>query len=86
MRTPTIECPQCGGTGKAKLSPILSDTLALVKGVGKKGATAADIWVKSGDAEYVDITAFNNRLSKLARLGFLSVRREGKFKRYTTAR
>jgi len=65
----TITCPGCGGSGQAPLTPVLQRTLdALVE---LAPCTAAQIYAHIGGrpATGVGLTAINNHLRELHRLG-----------------
>lgn len=77
MKTPTIECPECKGTGSTKLPELLTATLSAL---GKKAYTAHELndWFPT-----VTPNAINNRLESLRRLGFVQRERRGKFWLYS---
>lgn len=77
MKTPTIKCPECAGSGTVKLPELLAETLA---SLGKRKFTAAEI---SGDFPTITVNAINNRLESLRRLGFVQRERRGKFWLYS---
>jgi hypothetical protein len=76
MKHPAIKCPQCKGTGEIPLSEPLADVLAIVH--ANPGITASDVYNSCGDWKEVKVTAINNRLVDLERLGFISRVRSGK--------
>lgn len=63
MKRETITCHVCNGTGKEHLNPELSATLAILRR-SKKPITAGEI-----PATGVGVTAINNRLNELQKLG-----------------
>ncbi len=79
MKQPMIECQRCEGTGKVPLSPELFQTLEAVKRLGS--VTAPELWLSSD--RKTGVTAFNQRLNDLCRLGFIERVRVGKNVEYT---
>lgn len=73
--TPRIPCHHCAGSGEVELSPHLLAVLIQVRKSGE--ATASDLHASL--ATPILVTAFNNRLEQLRKLGFLvRDRRDGK--------
>jgi hypothetical protein len=72
----SFTCPRCEGTGAVSLSGDLLETLNAVRDMGKASADA--VWRKLDPKQIFHVTAFNNRLSELARLGFLDRKRESR--------
>ena len=73
MKIPTIECPHCAGLGKVPISGSLAETLEAVR--SQRGITAIQVHAKLGDQ--IGITAVNNRLEDLRRIGLLIRQRVG---------
>lgn len=72
---PIIECNACGGTGKVKLSGI---SLEVFRDVQQHGNVCAqDVFGRMQKPD-CGVTAINNRLELLRRLGLLSRDRVGK--------
>lgn len=67
MKPPTIDCPKCHGEGRIELPESLQLTL-LALGRLKK-STAADVQRVLDHKKDFHITAFNNRLNELVKLG-----------------
>lgn len=78
---PTIECPTCGGSGRAPLPDALQETLNVLPRRGQ--FTAAEIHAKIPGK--VEVTAINNRLESLRALSLLTRERFGKFWKYSRA-
>lgn len=65
-------CPKCNGTGKIPLSDVLQATLGAVS---VNGTTTAPELYKYCDWDGVGVTALNNRLEDLWKLGILERKR-----------
>ena len=72
---PLLKCECCGGMGKRPMSDDLHETLEAV--IHLKSAHAAQVVEALGYS--CALTAMNNRLAELARLGFLTRTKQGKF-------
>ena len=81
---PHVKCPQCDGTGRAPIAPVLVQTLFLFRG-HRGGWTARELAAR-GDGDRITPNGWSNRLSDLLKLGLLLRPREGKEWRYTLAR
>ena len=77
---PKIPCICCNGTGEVNLPGILLRVLELVQ---EGQQTAKDIYaVLKEEGADLKQTAINNRLEDLRQMGFLSMRRQGRFNVY----
>jgi hypothetical protein len=87
MKTPEITCECCGGTGRRPLSPAYWHTLQILRKTGREGASATEVHAKiDRSLEIIEVTAVNNRLSALTRMGFAVVRqKKGKTLIYAAA-
>ncbi len=74
MKSPTICCPRCEGTGKVQLTQALNDTLSVM---GIHWMTTKEIY-EALDLGDFKITAINNRLTKLLSTGLIAVKVDGK--------
>lgn len=70
----TTECRKCRGTGKVR-QPHLETLLERLR---KRGGGIAADFATNG----LGITAYNNRLEQLRRLGLVTRKKEGRFWRY----
>ncbi len=77
MKSVTIKCPCCEGTGKTALSDVLQATLAVIP--SNRWVSTQQITEAVGD-EYVAPTAINNRLTihLFKGLGLIERERRGK--------
>lgn len=84
MKANQIKCPTCHGSGKADLAPHLEATLKCFRsGSAKLKLTSEQVYEKIGNGETRG--AIYNRLFDLAKLGFLSRVRAGKFYQFFLA-
>lgn len=74
MKQPTVTCPKCNGSGKVDLDGVLAATLEIVR--LSKGADVFQ--VHSAVPDKVSVTAINNRLEDLRRLGLVFRNRVGR--------
>ena len=65
MSEHTVDCPKCGGTGRRPMPKPLERTLAKIQS-SDHPLTRADL-----HEEGIGLTAINNRLVALERLGFI---------------
>ncbi len=72
MKSISVPCAKCGGTGHAVLSPVLSRTLHAIPTGKDASVTTADIFeaLKDEDGELTQ-QAVNNRLTQLVQLGLV---------------
>ena len=81
---PIIKCPRCDGSGRVVLNGLLATTLALVS-FQSEGVTVNEAWRRNLTAwpsSNIKITAINNRLEELRRLGLVDRKKEGRAWRY----
>lgn len=75
-----ITCPTCEGRGEVELAriyPRQAATLALIRERGEM--TSTELWeAVSGKPGTLTITAMNNRMDKLRRVGFLAREKRGR--------
>ena len=86
MKRPYIQCPQCLGHGEIPMPDGLADVLDIVrqhmKGVDN-GVKSDEVQAICKDSKTVKLTAINNRLTHLERLGFIKrISKEGKWWRW----
>lgn len=75
MKPPLVTCPCCHGTGQAPMTQPLVETLAILT---QRPISTADIYAAVPGRDYFGITAINNRLNKLQKMGFVASERRGK--------
>ena len=75
MKSPLAECPKCKGSGKIPIGSGLLDTLNILKAKGPK--SAPDIHMILDD-DFITITAINQRLEDLRKLGLVCRVRQGR--------
>lgn len=78
MKSPTIRCKACNGTGNAPLGDELKTTLALF---GRHSFFTAK-QVHDDTIEKLSLPAINNRLETLRRAGLLGREKQGRAWRY----
>lgn len=76
MKCTLVTCPTCRGTGKSKLSRVLEETLAKVPKTN--AASTEAIMLAVGDPYINRLTAMNNRLDSLTKLGLVEKQRDGR--------
>lgn len=81
MKEPSVKCPTCGGSGRTTLSDTMLKTFRVVKQLRK--ASAPDVLGKMPDE--VSVSAINNRLEDLRKLGLIKRKRVGKLYEYSPA-
>jgi len=77
----TIQCPQCKGSGIIPMPLALTDTLQVLLRARKnfkEGISADEVHAICADSKYIKVTAVNNRLVKLERLGLVTREIRGK--------
>jgi hypothetical protein len=72
-----VRCPRCDGSGRVPLARSLRETLEALRAYAEATPTGL-----VHDHRGVSVTALCNRLATLARLGFATVRAEGKQRWY----
>lgn len=81
---PIIKCPRCDGSGRVVLNGLLATTLALVS-FQSEGVTVSEAWQRNLTAwpsSKIKITAMNNRLEELRKLGLVDRVRDERAWRY----
>lgn len=76
-----IPCPQCAGSGEVEMSDGLIDVLRVVKERAKGiscGVTASEVYLHCADRKWIKVTAVNNRLTDLEKLGHVRREKRGK--------
>jgi hypothetical protein len=75
MKRPSIPCRKCNGTGQIELTGPLAEAFALFRGRQQKDAEA--VKAELGLSE-ITVSAINNRLEDLRRLGLLDRKKKGR--------
>lgn len=77
VKLPVIKCNKCGGCGRVPLSPELKETLKALR--ADKDWTVAEVFsVLNFPGRKFSITAINNRLEDLRKLGLATRKRNGR--------
>jgi hypothetical protein len=69
-------CPRCAGSGRVELAQVLREALDAVTTI--KDATAPKVRQKLDPKHKLHVTAFNNRLEDLWRLGLVERKKNGR--------
>ncbi|MFA6240399.1 MAG: hypothetical protein WC655_05700 [Candidatus Hydrogenedentales bacterium] len=72
---PEVSCAACGGTGKVLLSGVLLEVFLDVQQHGQ--VCAQDVWGRMQKPNF-EVTAVNNRLENLRRIGLVIRERIGR--------
>ena len=75
MKSPLAKCPKCNGTGQFPIGSGLLDTLNILKAKGPRTATHVHAIL---DDRFITVTAINQRLEDLRKLGLVLRTRKGR--------
>lgn len=78
MKPQTIPCPSCEGQGQVVMPDELQAMMKQFRGYERDAR-----WFYERMADQIEMTAWNNRLERLRKLGFLSCRKDGKTNKYS---
>jgi hypothetical protein len=82
MKSVIVKCEKCNGSGKVPLDPALEETFKLFTRVHQHGGVFWTVQEAFNSLFFPNsnftVTAINNRLEKLRKLGLIERRRNGR--------